>query len=237
MGVVAKPVTPLWAARLTWLGAWLTLGCYAVLSSTTTAPSPPLLGKRAEQPLLPPVEVSPRSPTKLSWWPTLPVVAEVKEASLSIRREKRVPAVARVKPVPAESLPDAEQVMQVLSSGTGVIDLPAVEELVAEGGVGAEMDPRAKALADLEAAGSWREDTRLTVVALFVSCPSKLGLCVVEEARILQSPSPDVSALLRSYGQGARINLAAEDRAKVTETGGSWVLRSFRLASSEELLP
>lgn len=135
-------------------------------------------------------------------------------------------------PVPRDhSVRDARKLMTKLP-----LELPNLEEM-ATSALGDSADLRAQGLAELVAAHAWPSDPRLTVVALYIVCPSGPGMCLVEEARVLQSPQPDVARLLVAYGHGSKIGLALEDRVKLEGTAGGWVVRSFQVAGTEELLP
>lgn len=231
MGLVAKPLSPRVLAHGAWVTCWLALGVWSLwnpqgaasLSPSVRLPNPPHLD----------IPLPPAVVTRLSWWPQAESIPEVVETMPKRSSEKEKPEVrvSRVKPV-AEVVKE----VPVEISSPPMMELPELESVV-EGAAGDSLDPRAQALAALEEGAEWKQDARLTVVALYVRCPSGPGLCSVDEARVLQSPQPDVRRLLLAYGQGSKINLAQEDRDRLDRLGGGWVIRSFRLASSEELLP
>lgn len=231
VGLVAKPLSPRVLARGAWVTCWLALGVWSLwnphgaasLSASVRLPTP----QHLDIPL-------PRAVvTRLSWWPQAESILEVVEKmpKRSGGSEKPVVKMSRVKPVP-----EVVKEEPVALPSPSVVELPELASVV-EGAAGDSLDPRARALAALEEGAEWKQDARLTVVALYVRCPGGPGLCAVDEARVLQSPQPDVRRLLLAYGQGSKINLAQDDRDRLEGLGGGWVIRSFRLASSEELLP
>ena len=224
---MASAVTRLSLTRGVWIAAWVTAGASLLWNPAGVARQ---LAPTAELPTLSMQADLPAKRTRLSWWPQGAETKEVSGSSSQNVREKKEPRVVS-KPRPKAVVPvELDDQLRVS------VEMPDVDSLAA-GAAGESLDPRAQALAQLVADGFWKGDPRLTAVALYVVCPEGPGLCRVEEVRVLQSPQPDVQQLLRSYAPGVAINLAREDREQLVATGGGWLIRTFRVANSEELLP
>lgn len=213
-------------SRLTWLAGWLGVGVWVLLS-----PPPELVLPEVALAKAPPIEIeaSPRKQTRLSWWvePELiqpPPVKEASETKPKVQPKRTKPREARV---------------DVVAEAPKVQPVPEVAPVVEAGKAEAEGDPRLAALKDLLASSELEGDASQTVVAIYTQCPpAHSQWCVIQEVVVVRTPMADVRPWVQSLARGLRLGLPVPDRERLAKTNNEgWVIRSFKVVDSAELMP